>query len=79
MLIAVFIGLIAVPISLIIIWFTSPIFKDIMVNIVERAEAAGFEGFALTLANAMPYIVLLICFAAIIVGTIGLAKERRGV
>ena len=77
MIVTACLGLVAVPACLLIIWFLSPLFKDIMVNTVEGWGAAvGLSGFALMIANIMPVLVPLMCFGAIITGLIGLARGR---
>lgn len=76
----VFLGLVLVPIGILIIWFMTPLTKDIMISVVEGWGAkAGLGGFALLLANLMPIIVPTICFAGIIACLIGMAKGRSSV
>lgn len=73
-------GMILVPASFLIIWFMTPIFKDIMVSVVETWGAVvGLSGFALLIADMMPIIVPLMCFAGIIAGIIGLTKGRSSI
>jgi len=77
--IAACIVLVSIPACLLIIWFMSPLFKDIMESVVEGWGAAvGLSGFALALADAMPFIVPAFCFGAILLGIIGLARTTRG-
>lgn len=77
---AIFSGLVTVPMCLLVIWILSPLFKDIMVSAVEGWGAAvGLSGFSLALANIMPVLVPVMCFGAIIAGLIGLARGRSGV
>jgi len=76
--IAVCIALVSVPACLLIIWFLTPIFKTVMESTVTSWGAVvGLSGFALTIANAMPFLVPTACFSVIIVGLIGLAKTGR--
>lgn len=76
----VFLGLVLVPPCILIIWFATPMFKDIMISTVTGWGAeVGLEGFALLIANMMPVIVPVMCFAGIIAGLIGMAKGRSGI
>ena len=76
---ALFLGLVTVPACLLIIWFVSPLFKTVMESIVEGwGVAVGLSGFALVIAEVMPFLVPALCFGAIIVGLIGLARGRGG-
>lgn len=78
--IALCMALVSIPACLLIIWFLSPLFKTVMESVVTTWGATvGLSGFALALANAMPFIVPMAGFATIILGIIGLARNRSSI
>jgi len=73
----ILLALILIPTCLLIIWFATPLFKEIIVNTVEGwGAAAGLDGLALLIADIMPVLIPTMCFGAIIAGVIGLAMKK---
>lgn len=69
-------ALILAPAAVLVMWFVMPIFKTMMVSIVESwGVAIGLSGFALVLAQSMPLIVPVACVSAIIAGFIFAARS----
>lgn len=76
----ILISMILMPGALLAIWIISPVAKTIAQSIVsDWGVAVGLDGFALALANAMPYLVPLICLIMIFVGLVGAIRGGSNV
>jgi len=76
----VFLGLVLLPAAMLTLWYGMPPVKAVMESTMSTWGAAvGLSGFALVIADLMPVIVPVVCFAGMIAGIIGLAKGRGNV
>lgn len=74
---AITLGMVLVPASILVVWFGMPPIKTLMTDLVSGWGATvGLSGIALAIANAMPIIVPIACIGMMIAGFLGLIKGR---